>query len=149
MSKPEFVYVTYIKTTPEKLWDALTSPEMTRLYWFGAHLESDWKPGSPWKIVFPDGRIADSGELLECDPPRRMVIKWRNEWSPELKAEGYSRCTMDIEQTDGAVKLTVMHTIDRPESKFIEAVSGGWPKILSNLKSLLETGKIALENKPA
>lgn len=149
MSKPEFVYVTYIKTTPEKLWDALTSPEMTRLYWFGAHLESDWKPGSPWKIVFPDGRIADSGELLECDPPKRIVIKWRNEWSPELKAEGYSRCTMDIEQTDGAVKLTVMHTIDRPESKFIEAVSGGWPKILSNLKSLLETGKIALENKPA
>ena len=149
MSKPEFVYVTYIKTTPEKLWGALTSPEMTRLYWFGAHLESDWKPGSPWKIVFPDGRIADSGELLECDPPKRIVIKWRNEWSPELKAEGYSRCTMDIEQTDGAVKLTVMHTIDRPESKFIEAVSGGWPKILSNLKSLLETGKIALENKPA
>ena len=149
MSKPEFVYVTYIKTTPEKLWDALTSPEMTKLYWFGAHLESDWKPGSPWKIVFPDGRVADSGEILECDPPRRIVIKWRNEWSPELKAEGYSRCTMDIEQTDGAVKLTVMHTIDRPESKFIGAVSGGWPKILSNLKSLLETGKIALESKPA
>jgi uncharacterized protein YndB with AHSA1/START domain len=149
MSKPEFVYTTYIKTTPEKLWEALTSPEMTKLYWFGAHLESEWKPGSPWKILFPDGRVADSGELLECDPPRRMVIKWRNEWSPELKAEGYSRCTMDIEQTDGAVKLTVMHTIDRPESKFIGAVSGGWPKILSNLKSLLETGKIALENKPA
>ena len=149
MSKPEFVYVTYIKTTPEKLWEALTSQEMSKLYWFGAHLESEWKVGAPWKIVFPDGRVADSGEILECDRPKRIVIKWRNEWSPEHRAEGYSRCTMDIEQTDGAVKLTVMHSIDRPESKFIGAVSNGWPRILSNLKSLLETGKIALESKPA
>jgi uncharacterized protein YndB with AHSA1/START domain len=147
MSKPEFVYVTYIKTTPEKLWHALTAPEMTRLYWFGAHLESDWKPGLPWKIVFPDGRVADSGEILEFDPPKRIVIKWRNEWSPELNAEGYSRCTMQIEQAEGAVKLTIMHVIDREASKFIQAVSGGWPKILSNLKSLLETGAIALEAK--
>lgn len=149
MSKPEFVYVTYIKTTPEKLWEALTTPEITKLYWFGAQLESDWKIGSPWKIVFPDGRVADSGEILECDPPRRIVIKWRNEWSPEHHAEGYSLCTMQIEQADGAVKLTVMHTIDRETSKFIEAVSGGWPKILSNLKSLLETGELALGSKPA
>ncbi|MBI3699434.1 MAG: SRPBCC domain-containing protein, partial [Afipia sp.] len=64
MSRPEFVYVTYIKTTPEKLWEALTSSEITKLYWFGAHLESDWKVGAPWKIVFPDGRVADSGEIL-------------------------------------------------------------------------------------
>lgn len=147
MSKPEFVYVTYIKTTPDKLWESLTLPEMTKHYWFGAHLESDWKVGSSWKIVFPDGRVADSGEILECDPPRRIVIKWRNEWSPEHHAEGYSRCTMQIEQADGAVKLTVMHVIDRETSKFIEAVSGGWPKILSNLKSLLETGTIALQAK--
>jgi uncharacterized protein YndB with AHSA1/START domain len=147
MSKPEFVYVTYIKTTPEKLWEAITSPEMTRLYWFGAHLESDWSAGSPWKIVFPDGRVADSGEILECVKPKRIVIKWRNEWSPEHHAEGFSRCTMDIEQMDGAVKLTVMHSIDRPESKFIGAVSGGWPRILSNLKSLLETGSVALHAK--
>ena len=149
MSKPEFVYVTYIKTTPEKLWEALTSQEMSKLYWFGAHLESDWKPGSPWKIVHSDGRIMDSGEIIECDKPKRIVIKWRNEWSAELNAEGFSRCTMDIEQADGAVKLTVMHSIDRPESKFIGAVSGGWPRILSNLKSLLETGAVALESKPA
>jgi len=148
MSKPEFVYVTYIKTTPEKLWEALTSREISKLYWFGAHLESDWKPGSPWRIVFPDGRVADSGEIIECNPPKRIVIKWRNEWSAELNAEGFSRCTMDIEEADGAVKLTVMHTIDRPESKFIGAVSGGWPRILSNLKSLLETGEIALKSKP-
>jgi uncharacterized protein YndB with AHSA1/START domain len=147
MSKPEFVYVTYIKTTPEKLWHALTDRETNTLYWFGAHQESDWKAGSSWKIAYPDGRIMDSGEILECDPPNRIVIKWRNEWSPEIKAEGYSQCTMLIEQIDGAVKLTVMHAIGRDGSKFIEAVSGGWPKILSNLKSLLETGATAMQSK--
>ena len=147
MPKPEFVYVTYIKTSPETLWEALTSPEMSKLYWFGAHLESEWKVGAPWKIVFPDGRVADSGEILECEKPRRIVIKWRNEWSPEHHAEGFSTCTMQIEPMDSAVKLTVMHTIDRDTSKFIEAVSGGWPRILSNLKSLLETGSIALQSK--
>ncbi len=147
MSKPEFVYVTYITTTPEKLWEALTSREMNKLYWFGAHQESDWKVGSPWKIAYPDGRVMDSGEILECVPMKRIVIKWRNEWSEEIKAEGYSQCTMDIEQMDGAVKLTVMHAIGREGTKFIGAVSGGWPRILSNLKSLLETGKVTLESK--
>lgn len=147
MSKPEFVYVTYIKTTPEKLWHALTDRETNALYWFGAHQESDWKVGSPWKIAYPDGRVMDSGEILELEPLKRIVIKWRNEWSPELNAEGYSRCTMQIEEADGAVKLTVMHVIDRETSKFIEGVSGGWPKILSNLKSLLETGAIAVQAK--
>jgi uncharacterized protein YndB with AHSA1/START domain len=147
MSKPEFVYVTYIKTTPEKLWHALTDRETNALYWFGAHQESDWKAGSPWKIAYPDGRVMDSGEILELEPLKRIVIKWRNEWSPELNAEGYSRCTMQIEEADGAVKLTVMHVIDRETSKFIEGVSGGWPKILSNLKSLLETGAVAVQAK--
>ena len=92
-----------------------------------------------------DGQVADAGEILVSDPPKRLVIKWRNEWKPELKADGYSRCTFDIEPADGAVKLTVTHSIDQSPSKFIEAVSGGWPKILSNLKSLLETGKVAVE----
>lgn len=147
MSKPEFVYVTYIKTTPEKLWHALTDRETNALYWFGAHQESDWKVGSPWKIAYPDGRVMDSGEILELEPLKRIVIKWRNEWSPELNAEGYSRCTMQIEEADGAVKLMVMHVIDRETSKFIEGVSGGWPKILSNLKSLLETGAVAVQAK--
>lgn len=147
MSKPEFVYVTFIRTTPEKLWHALTDPQMNRKYWFDARQESNWTAGSAWKIVFPDGRVADSGEILEIEPHKRIVIKWRNEFMPELKAEGYSRCTMDIEPADGAVKLTITHVIDRDDSKLIKAVSGGWPKILSNLKSLLETGDIALANK--
>jgi len=79
------------------------------------------------------------------DAPRRMVIQWQNEWNPELKAEGPSRCTFELEPMDNAVKLTIHHEIDRPDSKFIHAVSGGWPKVLSNLKSLLETGSAVLE----
>jgi uncharacterized protein YndB with AHSA1/START domain len=139
-----FVYVTFIKTTPEKLWTALTEPEFTQKYWFGVRQESEWKPGSSWKMIFKDGRAGDAGEILEIDPPRRMVIKWRNEWRPELKEEGYSRCVFEIEQVGEASKLTVSHSIAMDNSKFIEAVSGGWPRILSNLKSLLETGEVAL-----
>ena len=141
-----FVYVTYIRTTPEVLWDALTSPAFTRQYWFGMHQESDWTLGSPWRLVFADGRTADTGEIVESDRPRRLVIKWRNEFRPEVKAEGYSLCAMDLEPVGDAVKLTIAHRIERSPSKFIEAVSGGWPRILSNLKSLLETGEVALKS---
>ena len=143
-----FVYVTYIRTTPEKLWSALTDTDFMQRYWFDMRVESDFKKGSPWKIVYPDGRVTDTGEMLESIPPKRLVIKWRNEFKPELKAEGYAICTMDIEPAGGAVKLTITHTIDKKNAKFIEAVSGGWPKILSNLKSLLETGELALAEKP-
>ena len=136
-----FVYVTYIRTTQEKLWAALTGPEFQKQYWFGMHQEAEWKPGSTWKMLFPDGRVADAGEVLECDPPNRLVLKWRNEFRPDLKAEGYSRCTYDIEFADGVAKLTVTHAIDREGARLIEAVSGGWPKVLASLKSLLETGK--------
>ncbi len=145
-SRSHFVYVTFIRTTPAKLWEALTDPTFIHQYWFGVTVECAWKKGSPWKLVFPDGRPGDAGEILEIDPPRRMVIRWQNEWNPELKAEGPSRCTFELEPAGGAVKLTITHEIDRPDSKFIHAVSGGWPKILSNLKSLLETGAIALQN---
>jgi uncharacterized protein YndB with AHSA1/START domain len=148
-SNATFIYVTFIRTTPERLWSALTSPEFTRKYWYGTHQESDWEAGSPWRLVFADGRVADTGEVVEIDPPRRLVLKWRNEFRPELNAEGYSRCTLALEPVDGAVKLTVTHTMDRAESKLIEAVSGGWPQVLSNLKSLLETGEIVLKTKPA
>ncbi|HEY2068615.1 MAG TPA: SRPBCC family protein [Rhizomicrobium sp.] len=137
----QFIYVTYIRSTQQKVWEALTMPEFQKLYWFGTHQETDWKPGSPWKMVLADGTIADAGEVLETDPPKRMVLKWQNQFRPELKAEGWSRCVMDLEPQDELVKLTITHTIDKDNSKFIEAVSGGWPRILSSLKSLLETGK--------
>ena len=140
-----FIYVTFIRTTPQKLWAALTNPEVMRQYWFGMHKQCDWKVGSSWRLLFPDGRVADTGEVLEADPPRRLVLKWRNEFKPELKSEGPARCSYEIEQVGDAVKLTITHAIDRPESKLIAAVSGGWPRIVSNLKSLLETGSIVLE----
>jgi uncharacterized protein YndB with AHSA1/START domain len=140
MANDRFVYVTYIRTTPEKLWEALIKPEFTRQYWFGVSLESDWNKGAPWKMVFPNGDVTDSGEVLEIEKPKRLVLKWRHELNPERRAEGFSKCTMEIEPVEGSVKLTVVHEIDREKSKLIEGVSGGWPKILASLKSLLETG---------
>jgi uncharacterized protein YndB with AHSA1/START domain len=136
-----FVYVTYIRTSPERLWAALTQPEFTRQYWFGMDFASEWKTGAAWKLQFADGRIADSGKVLEIDPPRWLVVEWQNEFRPELKAEGPAQCSFELEPNGELVKLTVTHTSPRPNSKLIVAVSGGWPKILSNLKSLLETGK--------
>jgi uncharacterized protein YndB with AHSA1/START domain len=135
-----FVYVTYIRTTTGKLWDALTKPEFTRAYWFGMTQETTWQPKSPWNLTATDGRVFDSGEVVEVDKPRRIVLRWRHELNPEMKAEGYSRCTFDIEPDGEIVKLTVTHEIDQTNSKFIGAVSGGWPKVLSSLKSLLESG---------
>nr|RAW00488.1 ATPase [Aerococcus urinae] len=143
-----FIYVTYIRTTPAKLWMALTDVEFMKRYWFDTYCESEWKRGASWRMVQPGGQVSDVGEILEAEPEKRLVIKWRNEFRPELKVEGESLCTMDIEPIQGAVKLTVTHTINREKSKFIEAVSGGWPRILSNLKSLIESGEIVLATKP-
>jgi len=137
----KFVYVTYIRTTPEQLWRALIEPDFTRKYWAETWQESEWKPGASWRIMLPDGRVADSGEILEMEPQRRLVVSWRNEFKPELYKEGYSRATFELEQQGESVKLTVIHEIEKTGSKFIEAVSGGWPLILASLKSLLETGE--------
>jgi uncharacterized protein YndB with AHSA1/START domain len=141
MADDRFIYVTYIRTTQEKLWAALREPEFTHQYFFGVTLESDWKPDSAWRMVHPEGKVTDSGKVLEIDPPRRLVLSWRNEFMPELTAEGYSRATFELETQGDMVKLSVLHEIAKPGSKLIEAVSGGWPIILSSLKSLLETGK--------
>ena len=137
----KFVYVTFIRTSPEKLWDALTKPEFTRIYWYDMWQDCDWREGSPWKLMFSDGRIADQGTILVSERPKRLVISWRNEWKPELKAEGASRASFEIEPAGPAVKLTVTHETAVPDSKLIEAVAGGWPLILSGLKSLIETGE--------
>jgi uncharacterized protein YndB with AHSA1/START domain len=143
-AESSFVYVTFIRTTPEKLWSALTDAAQMKDYWFGMQILTEWKPGAEWRMVFPDGKVADTGEILEADRPKRIRLKWRNEFRPELKAEGFSLCTMDLQPVGNTVRLTITHTIERADSKFIQAVSGGWPKILSNLKSLLETGQVAL-----
>ncbi|RAN81829.1 ATPase [Bacillus sp. SRB_336] len=145
MARSTFVYVTYIRTTPEKLWSALTDDaEFMKQYWFGVHCESQWTAGSEWKMVQGDGQVSDAGEIVEADPPRRLVIRWLHQNKPELAAEGDSLCTMELEPSGGAVKLSITHTIEREPSTLITAVSGGWPKIISNLKSLLETGSVAL-----
>ena len=144
MARSTFVYATYIRTTPEKLWSALTDADFIEQYWFGMHCECEWTAGSSWKLVSGDGVLFDAGEIVEADPPRRLVIRWQHQNRPELKAEGPSLCTIELEPTGTAVKLTITHTIEREGSKLIEAVSGGWPKILSNLKSLLESGSVAL-----
>jgi len=141
MAKSQFVYVTYIRTTPEKLWQALIDPEFIRRYWCDTRHESEWKPGASWRVLIPDGRVADSGEIIEIVPQRRLVLSWRNEFKPELRAEGFSRMTYELEQQGDSVKLTVIHEMDRDDSKFIQAVSNGWPAILSSLKSMLETGE--------
>lgn len=147
MSQSKFVYVTYIRTTPEKLWAALIEPEFTKQYWAGTHQESDWQVGSDWKIMIPDGRVGDSGKVLEFDPPRRLVVTWRNEFMPELKAEGHSTCTYELEPAGSAIKLTVTHEMAAPNSKMISSVSQGWPHLLASLKSLLETGESLVESR--
>jgi len=147
MARSTFVYVTYIRTTPDKLWTALTTDaEFMKQYWFGVHCQSQWTAGSSWKMVSGDGQITDAGEIVEAEPPRRLVIRWQHQNKPELKAEGESLCTMELEPSGAAVKLSITHTIEREPSKLIEAVSGGWPKIISNLKSLLETGSVVSTN---
>jgi uncharacterized protein YndB with AHSA1/START domain len=145
MARSTFVYVSYIRTTPQKLWSALTDAEFMKQYWFGVHGESQWTAGSPWRSVSPHGQILDAGEIVEAEPPRRLVIRWQHQDKPELKAEGESLCTIELEPSGTAVKLSITHTIEREPSKLIEAVSGGWPKVISNLKSLLETGSTVLQ----
>jgi uncharacterized protein YndB with AHSA1/START domain len=147
MSNSKFVYVTYIRTTPEKLWEALTNPEFIRQYWFGARQESEWRVGSSWKAFAPDGEMWDSGEILQVDRPRRLVLSWLHEHFPDMHAEGSSRLTYDLEPTGTMVKFTLTHEIDVVGSKLIEGVSNGWPMILASLKSLLETGQPLEETK--
>ena len=140
-----FVYVTYIRTTPETLWSALTDAELIKQYWFGVRCESQWTAGDSWKLLYPDGRTTDTGEIIEAEPPRRLLIRWRHQDKPEFKAEGESRCTMQLGSSGPAVKLSITHSIERDPSKFIAAVSNAWPMVISNLKSLLETGSIVLQ----
>jgi uncharacterized protein YndB with AHSA1/START domain len=145
MARSTFVYVTYIRTTPERLWSALTDDvEFMKRYWFGVHCESEWTMGSSWRLVARDGEVLDSGEIVEAEPRKRLVIRWRHQNKAELKEEGPSLCVMELEASGNAVKLSITHTIERDPSRLIEAVAGGWPKVLSNLKSLLETGDIVL-----
>jgi uncharacterized protein YndB with AHSA1/START domain len=140
MAKSSFIYASYIRTTLEDLWDALVNPEKTRMYWFDSRLESDWTVGSSWQFLSPDGRVVNSGQVLENTPPTRLALSWRNELKPQLRAEGFSQLVFDSEQQGDLVKLTLSQEIDRSTSALIDDVASGWPIVLSSLKSLLETG---------
>jgi uncharacterized protein YndB with AHSA1/START domain len=141
MTGDRFHYVTYIRTTAEKLWQALLEPEFTKQYWCGTWQECDWKVGSKWTVYAPDGRIADNGEVVEIVPNKKLVLTWQNHLKKEMEAEGHSRLTYELEQQGDMVRLTLTHTIEKTGSLLIGAVSQGWPAILSSLKSMLETGE--------
>ena len=139
MRKPEFVYVTYIETTPEKLWEALTSSEFSRRYWFGTELKTDWKVGSPFALVM-DGTTTDVGEVLEFDRPRRLSYTFQHVTSEAAKKERPSRVIFVLEPYGKLTKLTLTHEDFDAGSVILDGISKGWPAILSSLKSLLESG---------
>jgi uncharacterized protein YndB with AHSA1/START domain/DNA-binding transcriptional ArsR family regulator len=136
----EKVFEIYIKTTPERLWEAITDPQLREKYNFGVGVESDWTPGSRYTSVHPGARGAlAEGENLEVDPPRRLVQSFTALWSDEVKSEGESRVTWEIEQVQDSCRLTVTH--DQLRDGANGELYGGWPMILSGLKTLLETGE--------
>jgi uncharacterized protein YndB with AHSA1/START domain len=139
MSKPEFVYITYIGTTPEKLWEALTSSEFTRRYWFNTDVRSDWKVGSAIALVM-DGKTTDVGEILEADRPRRLSYTFKHVSDEELKQEPASKVVFALEPHGKVVKLTLTHEGFVEGGKMLDGISKGWPAILASLKSLLESG---------
>ena len=148
MTKPSFVYVTYIATTPEKVWQALVDTDLARRYWAApnepgaAHVNvSDWKPGSRWEHQRDDEtRTVDiAGKVVECKPPRRLVLTWARPTEFEDNAK-HSRVAIDIEpHGDGLVRVTITH--EDLDAEMLSGISGGWPKVLSNLKTFLETGR--------
>jgi uncharacterized protein YndB with AHSA1/START domain len=136
----EKVFEIYIKTTPERLWEAITNPEMRRKYNFGVGVESDWTPGSHYELRHPaaPGALAE-GENLEVDPPRRLVQSFNASWGEDVKREATSRVTWEIEPVGDSCRLTVTHDQLREDAN--NELYGGWPMILSGLKTLLETGQ--------
>ena len=136
----EKVFEIYIKTTPERLWEAITDPELRSQYSFGVGVSSDWKPGSRYEAAHAAAGVAIAeGENLEVDPPHRLVQSFNALWSDEVKAEGTSRVTWEIEQVEDSCRLTVTH--DQLREGANDELYGGWPMILSGLKTLLETGE--------
>jgi uncharacterized protein YndB with AHSA1/START domain len=144
MAESRFVYVTYIRATPEKLWEALTTTEFMKSWFFGVTFDTEWKEGAPWKMLLPDGTLCNSGDILEFSAPSRLVLSWRHDMSEERKAEGDSRVSYEIETAGDACKLTVTQTIGVADSKVIASGAEFWPQILSNLKSFVETGRAVL-----
>jgi uncharacterized protein YndB with AHSA1/START domain/DNA-binding transcriptional ArsR family regulator len=157
MDKPEFVYTTYIRTTPKQLWQALTEPAFTTRYWGGMALESDWQTGSVFTVTLADGtRIADPAQVVvEADPYRRLAYTWHTftpEWAAHYNfteedraawaSEPRSTVTFDIEDQGSLCKLTVLHGGFEAGSGVVAGITEGWPRVMADLKTLLETGDV-------
>ena len=149
MKKPDYVYVTYIATTPEKAWQALVDADMMRQWWVDPNAGcarvnvSDWKPGSRWEHRRVDAATTVDivGKVVESNRPSRLVITWARPADAEDAAK-HSRVAFDIEPySDGLIRLTVTHDELERDPQMLEGISGGWPKVLSNLKTFLETGR--------
>jgi uncharacterized protein YndB with AHSA1/START domain len=136
---PDLVYITYIRAQPQRVWDALTQSAFTTQFFFGRTVESDWRKGSPWRMLQPDGSPDASGEVLESDPPRKLKVSWRVDWIEPLEP---AIVTYDIEAFGEVTRLTLtQHNTGPVPRKFVKAGQQGWAVILSSLKSLLETGE--------
>src|SRR5580700_1773769 len=142
--KPKFVYVIYIASTPEKVWQALTDPDQTEKYWFGFRVNAGGRAGALFIAKSPGGEDFDKGVILESDPPRRLSCTWRPQHDND-RHERPSRVTFDLAPLKNQVRLTIVHDDFDDGSKAFESISKGWPAVLSSLKSFLETGR-ALES---
>jgi uncharacterized protein YndB with AHSA1/START domain len=139
MPRPEFIYISYIETTPEKLWEALTNSAFTERYWWGTKVVSDWKVGSAVALKWR-AKVTDTGVIVEADPPRRLSYTWSN-ISEEFRNERPSRVTFALKRYGKLVKLTLTHEDFDQGSRMLPSISKGWPAIMSSLKSLLESGQ--------
>ncbi|HEX3502486.1 MAG TPA: SRPBCC family protein [Xanthobacteraceae bacterium] len=138
--KPKFVYVIYIASSPEKVFEALTNPDLTEKYWFGFRVAAAGPAGSTFTARSPGGEKFNKGVILESDPPRRLAYTWHPQYDHD-KHERPSRVTFDIESFRGQVRLTIVHDDFDVGSKMFEGISRGWPAVLSSLKSFLESGQ--------
>jgi uncharacterized protein YndB with AHSA1/START domain len=142
MAESRFLYVIYIRASAERVWACFTDPAQNKLFWAGYHQRTTWKAGADYEIVAADGDAWDTGKVLAIDPPHHLQVTWNHQHHAEMKAEGESTVTIDLEEAaPGVTRLTLSHVIGVANSKLIEAVAGGWPALLSSLKSLIETGK--------
>jgi uncharacterized protein YndB with AHSA1/START domain len=139
--KPAIVYTIYIASTSEKVWEALTTAEFSRKYFSGFAIDAELRVGGAFTARAPDGSVHISGEVIECDPPRKLTVTWNVNWPALVEKLGPTLVTYEIEQSGESVKLTLLQSHDRPISDdILSGGRAGWPAILSSLKSLLETG---------
>ena len=140
--KPAIVYTINIASTPEKVWEALTTADFSRKYFSGLAIEAELRPGGAFIVRAPDGSVHISGEVIACDPPKKLTVTWNVNWPGLVEKLGPTLVTYEIEPSGESVKLTMLQSHDRPISDdILSGGRAGWPAILSSLKSVLETGK--------